>query len=137
LDGKTPAKKIDTHEWVAQQWLQFLNHMPTTLTTSQMAELDQAFGFTHTANAEIEHSWLLLVIRNHYQPGNVRLETYLETVGRGKLILPLYKEMMKTPAGAVQAKRVFALARPVYHPTVQAAVDAIVTPGGDSENSDE
>jgi len=91
LDGKTPAKKIDTHEWVAQQWLQFLNHMPATLTTAQMAELDQAFGFTHTANAEIEHSWLLLVIRNHYQPGNARLETYLETVGRGKLILPLYR----------------------------------------------
>lgn len=137
LDGKTPAKKIDTHEWVAQQWLQFLNHMPATLTTAQLAELDQAFGFTHTANAEIEHSWLLLVIRNHYQPGNGRLETYLETVGRGKLILPLYKEMMKTPAGAVQAKRVFALARPAYHPTVQAAVDAIVAPAGDSENSDE
>ncbi len=137
LDGKTPAKKIDTHEWVAQQWLQFLNHMPATLTTSQMADLDQAFGFTHTANAEIEHSWLLLVIRNRYQPANVRLETYLETVGRGKLILPLYKEMMKTPAGAVQAKRVFALARPVYHPTVQAAVDAIVSPAGDAENSDE
>jgi hypothetical protein len=102
-----------------------------------MAELDQAFGFTQTGNAEIEHSWLLLVIRNHYQPSYVRLESYLETVGRGKLILPLYKELMKTPAGTVQAKRVYGLARPVYHPTVQAAVDAIVTPAGSEESSDE
>lgn len=137
LAGKTPAKELSTHDWAAQQWLQFLNHMPAALSTAQMAELDQAFGFTRSGNAEIEHSWLLLVIRNRYQPGDVRLETYLESVGRGKLILPLYKEMMKTPAGAVQAKRVYALARPVYHPTIQAAVDAIVVPGGDAESSDD
>ena len=114
------------------RWLQdaILTCALAIITTTQMAELDQAFGFTHTANAEIEHSWLLLVIRNRYQPGNMRLETYLETVGRGKLILPLYKEMMKNfPQARFRAKRVFSAGTPrSYHPTVQAAVSiAIVT----------
>jgi aminopeptidase N len=138
LGGKVAAKKLDTHEWVAQQWLYFLDNMPATLTAAQMADLDQAFGFTRTANAEIGHSWFLWVIRNHYQPGYVRLEEYLKTIGRRKLIKPLYEELMKTPAGATQAKRVYALARPGYHPQTVAAIDAIVNPPSDqSETSDE
>jgi leukotriene-A4 hydrolase len=138
LAGKGPTKKLDTHEWVAQQWLYFLDNMPATLTTAQMADLDQAFGFTHTANAEIGCRWFVLVIRNRYQPSYVHLEEYLETIGRRKLITPLYEELMKTPAGVVQAKRVYALAQPGYHPETVAAIDAIVNPPADaSETSDE
>ena len=35
---------------------------------------------------------------------------------------------MKTPAGSELAKRVYAIARPGYHPETVAAIDAIVTP---------
>lgn len=133
--GKVPAKKLDTREWVAQQWLYFLNGMPASLTAAQMADLDEAFNFTRTSNAEIGHSWFLLVIRNHYQPSYVRLENYLKSIGRRKLITPLYEELMKTPAGAAQAKRVYRQARPGYHPETVAAIDAIVNPS--SEDSDE
>jgi leukotriene-A4 hydrolase len=134
--GKTSAKKLDTRDWVAQQWLYFLNRMPPTLTAGQMADLDQAFGFNRTANAEIAHSWLLLVIRNHYQPGEARLETYLETIGRMKLIVPLYKEMMKTPAGATRAKRVYAVASAVYHPQAVVVLDPIINPTASEESDD-
>ena len=137
LAGKVAAKKLDSQAWVAQQWLYFLDNMPP-LTAAQLAELDQAFAFTHTANAEIGESWFLLVIRNRYQPGYVRLEHYLQTIGRRKLITPLYEELMKTPAGATQAKRVYALARSGYHPQTIAALDAVVNPQSDSsERPDE
>ncbi len=137
ISGKIPAKKLDTHDWIAQQWLYFLDNMPAPgspalLTAAQMADLDRAFGFTRTVNAEIGHSWFLLVIRNHYQPSYVRLEEYLKTIGRRKLIKPLYEELMKTPAGAAQAKRVYALARPGYHPQTVAAIDAIVNEASES-----
>jgi aminopeptidase N len=138
LAGNGPTKKLATHDWAAQQWLYFLDNMPATLTTAQMADLDQTFGFTHTANAEIGRSWFVLVIRNRYQPSYVRLEEYLETIGRRKLIAPLYQELMKTPAGAVQARRVYALAQPGYHPQTVAAIDAIVNPpADDSQTTDE
>jgi aminopeptidase N len=127
LAGKLPAKKIGAG-WVAQQWLYFLDGMPPTLAGAQLAELDQAFGLSKSPNAEIGHSWFKLVIVNSYQPSFPSLEEYLKTIGRRKLIEPLYESLMKTPAGTVVAKRVFAKARPGYHPETVKAIEAIVAP---------
>jgi leukotriene-A4 hydrolase len=127
LAGKLPPKKFGA-DWIAQQWLYFLNDMPATLKPAQMAELDKAFGFSKSANAEIAHRWFKLVIVNDYQPSYPRLEEYLNTVGRRKLIAPLYEALMKTPAGTQVAKRVFAKARPGYHPETVKAIEAIVDP---------
>jgi leukotriene-A4 hydrolase len=133
--GKIAAKKLESRAWVAQQWMYFLDGMPAELSTAQVAELDQTFGFARSANAEVVQRWLLLAIRHQYQPGFVRLEEYLKTIGRRKLIAPLYREMMKTPAGATQARRVYALARPRYHSSAAAAIDAIVNPPSDSSET--
>jgi leukotriene-A4 hydrolase len=127
LAGTLPAKKLD-HAWVTQQWLHFLDNMPAALSAAQLADLDQAEGFTHSGNALIERSWLELVVRNNYQPGFARLEEYLMGIGRRLLIEPLYTDLMKTPSGTAFAKRVYAKARPGYHPETAAAIDAIVNP---------
>jgi len=127
LAGKLAPKNLGM-DWIAQQWLYFLNDMPATLPASQLADLDKAFGFSKSPNAEIAHSWFKLVIANDYQPGFPRLEEYLKTVGRRKLIAPLYEALMKTPSGAVVAKRVFAKARPGYHPETVKAIETIVVP---------
>jgi leukotriene-A4 hydrolase len=127
LAGSLPAKKIGA-DWVAQQWLHFLDGMPPTLAAAQLADLDKAFELSKSPNAEIGHSWFKLVIANNYQPSFPRLEEYLKTIGRRKLIEPLYESLMKTPAGTVVAKRVFAKARPGYHPETVKAVEAIVAP---------
>jgi aminopeptidase N len=124
----TPAGKKFGSDWVTQQWLYFLDNMPAALSAKQLADLDQAYAFTHSRNALLERSWLELVIRNNYQPGFARLEEYLKSIGRRLLIEPLYTELMKTPSGAELAKRVYAKARPGYHPDTVKAVDAIVTP---------
>jgi hypothetical protein len=128
LGGTLAAKKFGL-DWVSQQWLYFLDNMPATLSAKQLEELDKAYGFTRSQNAEIEHSWLEIVIRNDYQPSYARLEEYLKTIGRHKLIAPLYVDLMKTPAGTAFAKRVYAKARPGYHPETVAQIDAIVNPG--------
>ena len=133
--GKIAAKKLETHAWVAQQWMYFLDGMPAELSTAQVTELDGTFGFARSANAEVVQHWLLLAMRHQYQPSAVRLEEYLKTIGRRKLIVPLYRELMKTPAGATQARRVYALARPHYHPPATAAIDAIVNPSSDSSET--
>ncbi len=127
LGGKLEPKKFG-HDWVTQQWLYFLDNMPAAVSAEQLGRLDQAYGLTRSQNAEIEHSWLVLVIRNNYQPSYARLEEYLTTVGRRKLITPLYVDLMKTPSGSAFARRVYAKARPGYHPETVAAIDAIVNP---------
>ena len=127
LGGKLQPKTFGL-DWVTQQWLYFLDNMPAPLRAEQLGSLDQAYGLTRSQNAEIEHSWLVLVIRNDYQPSYARLEQYLTTVGRRKLIAPLYVELMKSPSGSAFAQRVYAKARPGYHPETVAAIDAIVNP---------
>jgi hypothetical protein len=114
--------------WTAQQWLYFLDNMPATLSAKQLESLDKAYDFTRSRNAEIEHSWFRLVIAANYQPSYARLEDYLQTIGRIKLIGPLYTDLMKTPSGAEIAKRVYAKALPGYHPDTAAAIGAIVSP---------
>ncbi len=133
LAGKLAPKKLGM-DWIAQQWLYFLNNMPATLPAAQLADLDKAFEFSKSPNAEIAHSWFKLVIANDYQPAFPRLEEYLKTVGRRKLIAPLYEALMKTPSGAAVAKRVYAKARPGYHPETVKAISAIVVP---KEETDE
>jgi hypothetical protein len=125
--GTLAGKKFGT-DWVTQQWLYFLDNMPAALSAKQLTDLDQAYAFTRSRNALLERSWLELVIRNNYQPGFARLEDYLKNIGRRLLIEPLYTELMKTPSGAEFAKRVYAKARPGYHPNTVKAIDAIVTP---------
>jgi aminopeptidase N len=127
LAGTLQPKKFD-HAWVTQQWLHFLDNMPPVLSAAQLGDLDQACGFTHSRNALIERSWLELVIRNNYQPSFARLEEYLTSNGRRVLVEPLYTDLMKTPSGGEFAKRVYAKARPGYHPETAAAIDAIVSP---------
>ena len=127
LGGKLQPKKFGL-DWVTQQWQYFLDDIPAPVSAVELGRLDQAYGLTRSQNAEIEHSWLLLVIRNNYQPSYARLEEYVNTIGRRKLIAPLYAELMKTPSGAEFAKRVYAKARSGYHADTAAAIDAIVNP---------
>jgi leukotriene-A4 hydrolase len=128
LAGTLAPKKFGL-DWVTAQWLYFLDNMPASLTAKQLGDLDKAYGFTRSENAQIECSWLKLVIKNNYQPSYPRLEEYLKSIGRRLLIEPLYTELMKTSSGSEFAKRVYAKARPGYHPDTVKAVDAIVNPG--------
>lgn len=136
LAGKIPAKKLDARGWSTEQWIYFLRAMPAVLRKDQLAELDQAFGLSGSANAEVAGSWFLLVIRAAYQPAFPRLEEYLESTGLRSLITPLYVELMKTPAGAALAQRVFALAKPFYQAGAAAALDPIVHPESESEDDE-
>jgi len=128
LTGTRPAGELDTSAWTTQEWLHFLDNLPQHLSAPQMSELDAAFHFTQAGNSEIAHSWLRVAIRNRYQPALPRLESYLTSIGRRKLIKPLYEDLMKSKWGAIEARRIYALARPGYHPIAVTTLDAIVLP---------
>ncbi|MDX1443114.1 MAG: M1 family metallopeptidase [Gammaproteobacteria bacterium] len=128
LEDKVDAGDIETDEWSVHEWLYFLNTLPDTLAGERMRELDIAFDLTNTKNAEIAHSWLMNVVRNDYRPAFDRLENYLVSIGRRKLIQPLYRALMESGKEKhVQfAKRVYKEARPGYHPMAQNTMDGIV-----------
>jgi leukotriene-A4 hydrolase len=136
LAGNTPARKIDTHGWETPHWAYFLSGMPAMLRRDQMAELDQAFGFDRSANVQVAGGWFLLVVRSDYQPAYQRLEEYLKSTGRTSLIVPLYTELVKTPAGATLARRVYPSAKPFYPAQTIAAVDAVVRSDAESDDDE-
>lgn len=128
LDGALAAAAIDTATWSTQDWLYFLNNLPEALSPEQLDALDTAFSLTAAGNNEIAHSWLRIAIRNNYQPAWPRLEEYLLTIGRNKLVRPLYALLMQTESGAAFARSVFERARPGYHPLTVTVNERIIYP---------
>jgi leukotriene-A4 hydrolase len=127
--GKVAAADLPTKEWTMHEWLHFLDGLPQKLPAAKLDELNAAFALTATGNSEIAFSWLRIAIRNDYQPAYAQLDSYLTTIGRRKLIKPLYEDLMKTPAGAARARDIYTRARPNYHPIATATIDEIVFKG--------
>jgi hypothetical protein len=67
-----------------------------------------------------------MAIRSRYESAYPRLEEYLTTIGRRKLIRPLYEELVKTPEGKERARAIYQKARPAYHPIAVTTIDEIV-----------
>jgi aminopeptidase N len=126
LAGETSADMTQTQEWTVHQWLYFLNNMPELLDEKQLAELDAAFSLTASKNNEIAHSWLMIAVKNQYKPAYERLYEYLTSIGRNKLVKPLYRELSKTPDGKAFAKKAFEQAKPGYHPLTVSANEVYV-----------
>src|ERR1041385_8192729 len=138
LDGKISAAQIPEAKWTTQEWLHFLKFVQEQIATSaergssptvregvkqpiegaadRMRDLDRLFHLTRSGNSEIAFQWLLMSIRNRYEPAYPRLEEFLLTIGRRKFIKPLYEELAKTPEGKKRALAIYRRARPTYHP---------------------
>ena len=121
-------EKVDAarKDWTTHEWVHFLDGFPRKVAAERLAELDAAWSLTQTGNSEIAFSWLRVAIANDYAPAWPRLDSYLTTIGRRKLIKPLYEDLMKTPAGAERARAIYARARPNYHAIATATLDGIV-----------
>ena len=126
--GALPLSAVHSSSWSTQEWLEFLQVMPSPLHKHQAAELDRAFHFTRTGNDEILDQWLKMAIAADYEAAYPRLRTFLMEVGRQKFIKPLYAELMKTTHGRALTSEIYSKARAHYHPIAQTAIDKIVKP---------
>jgi leukotriene-A4 hydrolase len=126
LAGRIAATELPGKDWTTHEWVHFIDALSGKVPAAKLEELDAAFALTAAGNSEVAFSWLLIAIRNDYQPAYARLESYLTHIGRRKLIKPLYEELMKTPAGAARARAIYAQARPSYHAIAVATLDGIV-----------
>ena len=126
VKGQTRASAIKSSTWTTQEWLHFLKYVAEKIDIAKLRELDGAFRLTGSGNAEIAHQWLLIAVRKNYEPAYPRLEQYLTSIGRRKLIKPLYDELVKTPAGRERAEAIYRKARPTYHPIAVATLDRVV-----------
>ncbi|RFP08463.1 MULTISPECIES: M1 family metallopeptidase [unclassified Duganella] len=122
LKGELPTKDLNGKNWIALEWMHFLNDIDGKANATQLRELDQAFALGKSGNNEIAYRFYLASIKAGY---NVRepLTTFLMSVGRQKFVVPLYTALLKNPGDREWAKSVYAQAREHYHPVTQGSVD--------------
>jgi len=126
LERRSTAADLDTAGWVTQQWVHFLEGLPTDIAAERLVELDAAFRFTGTPNGEIAERWYPITVRAGYFEARPALAQFLRQVGRRKLILPTYAALAETPDGLAFARQLLQQAGPGYHPITRASVQALL-----------
>ncbi|HEX4762480.1 MAG TPA: leukotriene A4 hydrolase C-terminal domain-containing protein, partial [Sphingomicrobium sp.] len=131
--GEVPAA---FGEWTTAEKLRFLNELPRSLPKARLDELNARLRLNDAGNAEVLFAWLDLATRNRYDPAVPALERFLLAQGRGKFVRPLIRTLAKDGQwGRPIALRVYARARPLYHPIVTRDLDKLGLLGGSSAPS--
>lgn len=117
--------KPGTSKWSTHEWLYFLRALPAKMSQKQMSELDEAFRFTRSGNAELASQWYVLSAQSHYEPAYAAIESFLSKIGRQKFLEPIYGALMKNGLEDM-ARRIFHTYKQNYHPIAQKNVAGIV-----------
>jgi leukotriene-A4 hydrolase len=128
LVAGTPAAALQPiiTEWSSHEWVYFLQGLPATLTSADLAALDASFHFTVSGNAEILAAWFPLALRAGYAPADTALAGFLRHVGRRKFLVPLYRALLAVPGGRARAQAIYQQARPNYHSVATGTLDALL-----------
>ena len=135
VEGRVTAAALPAAKWTVQQWQHFLDTMPASVTVEQLAALDQEYQLTGTRNQIVACSWLRLRIAQGDKKAWPTAETYLQGVGRMRLISPVYRALAKTPQGLKFARTVYEKARPGYHPIAREAVERLLADAEQKKSS--
>jgi leukotriene-A4 hydrolase len=124
---KHAARPAHWDQWNTEERLRFLNRLPRNVGKGYVAELERGIGFDeNNFNKEIQFAWLDLAVANRFDPAVPLLERFLTSQGRGKFVKPLIQALAKDQLwGRPIAKRIYAKARPLYHPLVTRDLDKL------------
>lgn len=134
FQNKGPASAIPWAGWNTQQRQRFLSWRPQGLaanagwlTNAQLADLQSTLNLANEGNSELTFAWLQIALAHRYQPAVATAEKFLTSQGRRKFVLPLFQTLWNQGDwGRTQARRIYAEARPLYHPVTAGSVDALV-----------
>lgn len=132
-DGGAPPRAL-WDGWNTQQRQRFLAWRPEGLqagadwlSAAQLAALDETLDLSAEGNAEVRFAWLQIGLAHRYAPAAVSAEAFLLGMGRRKFVLPLFTTLWaEGDWGRALATRIYAEARPLYHPITSGSVDAVV-----------
>lgn len=131
---KGPASAIPWAEWNTQQRQRFLGWRPQGLragadwlTRAQLADLESSLNLANEGNSELTFAWLQIALAHRYQPSVATAEKFLTSQGRRKFVYPLFQTLWgEGDWGRPIARRIYAEARPLYHPVTSGSVDELV-----------
>ena len=126
IAGVDPAD-LETVEWSSHEWQHFIRMLPAQIRADQLQELDEAFHFTESKNAEIQAMWYLKAIQGDYEAAYPAMRSFLTSVGRRKFLNPLYRAMLEEEGGREMALDIYQTARNNYHPLAVLSLDELLT----------
>ncbi len=132
--GKGPASAVPWKDWNTQQRQRFLGWRPPVgngsgdwLTDAQLADMERTLNLANEGNSELTFAWLQIALAHRYQPSVATAERFLTSQGRRKFVLPLFQTLWNEGDwGRPIARRIYAEARPLYHPVTSGSVDDLV-----------
>ena len=123
---KTGVKGLSKKIKSTNEKVHFIDYLPENLTVSEMADIDKEFNFTNGGNFVVRRQWFIIAIQHQYKFAHPAIEKFLTSYSRTYSLTPLYKEMIKTPAGKVWAKQIYAKAKTGYHATTVQAIATLL-----------
>jgi leukotriene-A4 hydrolase len=112
--------------WTTDERLRFLTRIDPKQPADRLAALDQAFNLSRSGNSEVRFAFLTLAVNNRFDPAVPALEEFLTVQGRRKFVRPLITALASDPQwGRPIAARIYAKARPSYHPVTTRDLDKL------------
>jgi leukotriene-A4 hydrolase len=127
-DGQTPFS-LPTAGWSTYEWIYFFRSIEAQASAQQLEALDEAFGFSTSGNAELLTSWFVLSIKKNYTTAYPQIEKFLQTVGRRKLLVPVYRELMAHAHSRSLGQNWYATFRTNYHQVSRNTLDDLIDQG--------
>ena len=134
--GTQPAPEV-WQRWTTDEKLRFLTRLDKQQPSARLAALDGAYGLATAGNNEVRFAFLTLAVAARYDPAVPALEQFLLVQGRRKFVRPLITALAAdTNWGRPIATRVYAKARPLYHPVTTRDLDklGLIAPPSGKEN---
>ena len=123
--GTQPATPV-WQRWTTDEKLRFLTRLDKNQPVARLAALDQAYGLAGAGNNEVRFAFLTLAVAARYDPAIPAIEQFLLGQGRRKFVRPLITALAEDRAwGRPIAARVYAKARPLYHPVTTRDLDKL------------
>ena len=116
---------LDAVDWSSHERVSFIEALPR-IEAERMGELDVHFHFSESGNSEVLAAWLRKAAQEQYRQAYPAIERFLKIQGRRKFLRPIYEALAKNAEDLTFAQRIYAEARPTYHPVSQGTIDAIL-----------
>ena len=124
--GGGPLDAMAWASWSTAERLRFLNTLPRKLPKASLDALERGFGLNTIGNNEVRFAWLELAIANRYEPAVPSIEQFVTVQGRRKFVRPLIEALAEDSGwGRPIAARIYAKARPLYHPITTRDLDKL------------
>ena len=124
--GGGPLDAMAWGKWTTDERLRFLNKLPRKLPKARLDALERGYGLNTIGNSEVRFAWLDLAIANRYDPAVPSIDQFVTSQGRRKFVRPLITALAEDKSwGRPIAARLYAKARPLYHPMTTRDLDKL------------